>query len=193
MIIFQPLTIHGVASDGPGVFVGLITHFEIGLIKSPRPYLYVCMYVCRCLLLCTVLFLDFLPASSFIRVYFAGVSSDRFKLSILLILILNNPQSIRKIKIAAGRRGRGYPGGRWLQWCRRLPPSSWLRGTPCGRRRGSCPRRGTLNNKVILTGGCWHCVEVVFVIFTQEASPPSPVNTSPPSTGLTPPPWPGGR
>ena len=107
VIIFQPLTNLGVASDSPGVFVGLITHFEIGLIKSPRPYMYVCMYVCRCLLLCTVLFLDFLPASSFIRVYFAGVSSDRFKLSILLILILNNPQSIRKIKIAAGRRGRG--------------------------------------------------------------------------------------
>ena len=54
-------------------------------------------------------------------------------------------------------------------------------------------RAVTLNNKVILTGGCWHCVEVVFVIFTQEASPPSPVNTTPPSTGLTPPPWPGGR
>ena len=29
-------------------------------------------------------------------------------------------------------------------------------------------RAVTLHNKVILTGGCWHCVEVVFVIFIQE-------------------------
>ena len=54
-------------------------------------------------------------------------------------------------------------------------------------------RAVTVNSRVILTGGCCHCVEVVFVIFTQEASPPSPGNTTPPSTGLTPPPWPGWR